>query len=275
MEDGGEASGKLDGGEGAAALERTVVNGGDASGQHDGGEGAAAFERTVANGGEASGHLDGGEGEAALERISADGGEVIGQRKVRARHPALHAFSSTAMLLSCSEDVRSKRRRGHETNADLVKKFQCNVPAHAVLGAVVLASRLSAARDECDLREYSASCSEHWSNNDYAGEDAADKWARRSTAIDEIIADWEDTALFAVDKHWKEVASGLKRRRRDEEEKKRRREEEKKRRREEEKKRRREEERGVESQTTLKTGMLAHVARSWCARWLLGNLLLF
>ena len=63
-------------------------------------------------------------------------------------------------------------------------------------------------RDECDLREYSASNREHWSN-DYAEEDAADKWACRSTAIDEIIAEWGDTASFAVDKNWEEVGARL------------------------------------------------------------------
>ena len=105
-------------------------------------------------------------------------------------------------------NMRPKRRRGHETNADLVKKLRCNVPARVVLETVVLACRLEAARDECDLREYSASDREHWSN-DYAEEDAADKWACRSTAIDEIIAEWGDTASFAVDKNWEEVGAGL------------------------------------------------------------------
>ena len=61
----------------------------------------------------------------------------------------------------------------------------------------MLACRLEAARDECDLREYSASRREHWSN-DYAEEDAADKWACRSAAIDEIIAEWKDAASFAM-----------------------------------------------------------------------------
>ena len=105
-------------------------------------------------------------------------------------------------------NMRPKRRRGQETNADLVKKLLCNEPVRVVLEAVVLACRLEAARDECDLREYSASDREHWSN-DYAEEDAADKWARRSTAIDEIIAEWGDTASFAVDKNWEEVGAGL------------------------------------------------------------------
>lgn len=105
-------------------------------------------------------------------------------------------------------NMKPKRRRGHETNAEVVKKLLRNTPARVALEVVVLASRLSAARDECDLREANAGESEHWSN-DYADEDAAEKWERRSEAIDQIMYEWEDAASAAVDKDWEELETRL------------------------------------------------------------------